>query len=119
MYHGYWPWSLFFSGPLTEEYARRGGSMGSARRVEGEGRLVGGFYCGVLHVLYHLSGAQERPVAEWSCRSSSPTPPPSPDRLCPRLIAKEAVINYGEGGLQNGKGGASEVLPLQKEGGGG
>ena len=27
------------------------------------------------------------------------------------------VTNYGEGGLQNGKGGASEVLPLQKRGG--
>ena len=26
------------------------------------------------------------------------------------------VTNYGEGGLQNGKGGASEVLPLQKGG---
>ena len=28
------------------------------------------------------------------------------------------VINYGEGGLQNGRGGAREVLPLRKGVGG-
>ena len=31
---------------------------------------------------------------------------------------KGLVTNYGEGGLQNGRGGAREVLPLQKGGGG-
>ena len=31
-------------------------------------------------------------------------------------IYKGLVTNYGEGGLQNGRGGASEVLPLRKGG---
>ena len=33
-------------------------------------------------------------------------------------VAKELVTNYGEGGLQNGRGGPHEVLPLRKGGGG-
>ena len=33
-----------------------------------------------------------------------------------QCLAKGLVTNYGEGGLQNGRGGAREVLPLQKGG---
>ena len=31
-------------------------------------------------------------------------------------MTKGLVTNYGEGGLQNGRGGAREVLPLRKGG---
>ena len=34
------------------------------------------------------------------------------------LTYKGLVTNYGEGGLQNGRGEACEVLPLRKGGGG-
>ena len=33
-------------------------------------------------------------------------------------VGKGLVTNYREGGLQNGRGGAREVLSLQKKGGG-
>ena len=33
-------------------------------------------------------------------------------------LPKGLVTNYGEGGLQNGRGGPREVLPLRKGGGG-
>ena len=41
----------------------------------------------------------------------------NPERHVPR--PKGLVTNYGRGGLQNGRRGAREVLPLQKKGGGG
>ena len=38
--------------------------------------------------------------------------------LMASFFSKGLVINYGEGGLQHGRGGAREVLPLRKGGGG-
>ena len=35
------------------------------------------------------------------------------------ITGKGLVTNYGEGGLQNGRGRGREVLPLRKGGGGG
>ena len=60
-------------------------------------------------------------VSRITCRRftcSDMNPDRSKLRTGRQTLAKGLVTNYGEGGLQNGRGGAREVLPLRKGGGG-